>query len=475
MSDDHYKILARCIGVNVKRYKKLSKQQLHKKIKKRFININADQEHAVAHIQQLSKINGIFFPKGTISEEGKQFIITRIIHSISNETFSVVSQDKYSVQKILGFISNNAKINGTPPGKLSNPYAKKPITTNTSMNVLDNPPSQHMTRAPSQNLQEITGAPTHNTTTPIINNNLLPALTKNVTVGTPETVENSEVNDIPTTTSRIELRLCMTPINTENGDINQLRRQLYELLLRIREADPRVQLWSWHERINDSPLDHNNIPTDIRLINRYFNRLFLVKHGMVHGEFRMEHSRRWEDIISDLTPWLSSQRYGLYYQPLQCPSTTNLGWLLWSFRRIDTEVLQRTLLLDHGINVTLRYQNIILHRDREFQPSNRVMALHVICNKMEADRVASVLKTIYPYDRHVESFPLDIVLRFIPHIFRVKRDKLQKITRLRARQETFLNAIENSDRPMNATSWEILTLDTTRADFGTVRSQIMQV
>ena len=195
---------------------------------------------------------------------------------------------------------------------------------------------------------------------------------------------------------------------------------------------------------------------------------------MVHGEFRMEYSRRWEDIIQDLTPWLSDNRHGMYYQQLQCPNTTNLGWLLWSFRKIDVEVLQSTLLMEHGINVSLRYQNIVLHRGTT-QPQDKVMALHVISNKTEADRIAEVLKTIYPYDSERPTFPLGIVMRFIPHVFRLKRDKLQKIARLRARQDNFLKAIENTIRPMNATSWEILTLDTNRADFGTLRQRIMEV
>jgi hypothetical protein len=158
----------------------------------------------------------------------------------------------------------------------------------------------------------------------------------------------------------------------------------------------------------------------------------------------------------------------------ECPNTTNLGWLLWSFRKIDITVLQMELLMKHGINVTLRYQNIILSRGQS-SPNDKVMALHVIANKTEADKVAAVLKDIYPFDKQMPSFPLGIVLRFIPHIFRVKRDKLQKITRLRARQDNFLKAIENSDRPMNATSWEILTLDTRRDTFGTLRSRIMEV
>jgi hypothetical protein len=197
-----------------------------------------------------------------------------------------------------------------------------------------------------------------------------------------------------------------------------------------------------------------------------------MKHGNNYGEMYMEHSRRWEDIIYELTPWLSEWQHGMYYQHLQSPSTTSLGWFLWSFRKIDTEVLQNELFDKHGIQVTLRYQNIVTGKGKT--PSNQIVrALHVIARQNEADKVSSVLREVYSFT--AATFPLGIVLRFIPHVFRVSKEKITKIMRLRARQETFLRAIENTPRPMNATSWEILSLDTKTDTFGSLRQQIMKV
>ena len=504
----HYKILAKCIGMTAKRLKKLSNVQFKKKVTSKFLLIDATQEYSVAHAQHLSKINGIFFPKGTISDSGKQTLINRMINSIDLDKQSIVSTDKFSTQKILGFISNSTQ-GKQPIKKLNNPYAKtnNPRTTLTSANVAT-PTSQLVhtgLRTPSSDIRTsatpetatATYAPanvnqtnqpnadgtgtnrrphiptnTHNTN----QTNPTNTTTTNVIGGTPEPEPVVEIQNNNTVTkfSRIELRLCMHPNADENGDVYQLRRQLHEVIQQLLNVDPHIRFWSWYERSNDINLNITNIPSDIRSINRYFNRIAPSQNGMVHGEFRMEHSRRWEDIIHDLTPWLSELRHGMYYQQLQCPSTTNLGWLLWSFRKIDVAVLQMELLLQHGINVVLRYQNIVINRGAT--PANeRVLALHVVSDKRDADKVAAKLRVIYPYGKTVPSFPLGIVMRFIPHIFRVQRDKFQKIVRLRARQNNFLMAIEDPARPMNATSWEILTLDTNRDIFGTLRSRIMEV
>jgi hypothetical protein len=63
-------------------------------------------------------------------------------------------------------------------------------------------------------------------------------------------------------------------------------------------------------------------------------------------------------MIFDLTPWLTENKHAIYFQHLQCQNTTNLGWLLWSFRRIDTDILQKEIATLFNINVNLRYQNI---------------------------------------------------------------------------------------------------------------------
>ena len=117
---------------------------MKKKVQTRFLNINATEEHSVAHIQHLSKLNGIFFPKGTMSKEGKQSFINKMVHTLDKQNYSIVSRDKYSVQKILGYISHPLKKEMlTSLIQLVNPYAKTPKNNNSSnqQNLNNTPPS----------------------------------------------------------------------------------------------------------------------------------------------------------------------------------------------------------------------------------------------------------------------------------------------------------------------------------------------
>jgi hypothetical protein len=149
-----------------------------------------------------------------------------------------------------------------------------------------------------------------------------------------------------------------------------------------------------------------------------------------------------------------------------------LGWLLWSFRRIDIQQLSKEIKKLTGATVHLRYQNIStgIGTDKE---SNTVRALHVVANQKEAESVSNIFQNMYSFDKTV--FPLGIIMRFIPHVLRVGSDKKQKIMKFRARQDTFLRAIENSNRPMSATSWEVLALDKETVGIGTLRQEIMTI
>jgi hypothetical protein len=162
----------------------------------------------------------------------------------------------------------------------------------------------------------------------------------------------------------------------------------------------------------------------------------------------------------------------MYYQVLQCPLTTNIGWLLWSFRRIDTECLQQEIEDVYDIQVNLRYQNVSIGQGK-VSGENMVRALHVVVNQEKADQISNVFQHIYSFTSDI--FPLGICMRFIPHVLRVTKDKIPKIRKWRARQNAFLKVIEDQSRPMTATSWEIMLLDSIIRDFGTLRKRLMEI
>jgi hypothetical protein len=219
----------------------------------------------------------------------------------------------------------------------------------------------------------------------------------------------------------------------EETEIQQLQRQLQEMVNQLTLIDPTIKIFPWFDKEKQITLENSKIPGDIKSINIYFPRLQPVRHGNSYGEMKISLTRRWEDIIYEMTDWLSARNHGLYYQALQCQTTTNLGWLLWSFRRIDMRILAKEIKSLTGANIQLRYQNISTGKGKS-QSDNTVHALHVIANQQEADKVSNIFQTMYSFEQ--TAFPLGIVMRFIPHVFKVNSDKIPKIMKFRAHQDT---------------------------------------
>jgi hypothetical protein len=276
------------------------------------------------------------------------------------------------------------------------------------------------------------------------------------------------IKQLPT---RLELRLLLKQEGNET-ELHQLQRQIQELIYQMLITDPTIKFYPWYDREQQLELENSKVPGDIRSINKYFPRLKAAKTGFTHGEMRIFHTRRWEDIIFDLTDWLVQRSYGVYYQTLQCQSTTNIGWLLWSFRRIDINQLQKAIKAITGNQIQLRYQNIATGIGKASN-GNTVRALHIIANQKEADHISNVFQQLYSFD--TTAFPLGIVMRFIPHVLKVNHSKKPKLLKFRSRQDSFLRAIEDPNRPMAATSWEVIALDKEVVGMGTLRQAVMAI
>ena len=275
-------------------------------------------------------------------------------------------------------------------------------------------------------------------------------------------------NDI----SRLEIRLNMIQSNQDTGLAHQLQRQLQEMVNKLLEADPTIKILPWFDNAEQTPLPNNKVPAETRIINRYFQRIKPKNTGFNYGEVKIQHRKKWEDIIFEMNQWLTQTRHGVYYQKVQCQSTVNIGWLLWSFRRIDTDALENEIRQIFGYTIQLRFQNITngtpIHNE-----DNIVRALHVIANQTEADKVSTIFQQTYNFK--ATKFPLGIILRFVPHFNRVGKSKQPNLHKWRYKQRVFSQAVENPERPMSSTNWEILSLDKEIKNFGSLRKAIMRI
>jgi hypothetical protein len=143
--------------------------------------------------------------------------------------------------------------------------------------------------------------------------------------------------------TRLELCICLNNNETINDISTHIRTQLQEIIQQLLEVDNSIQFIPWFDNDKTGPMEKNLAPDTLQHMNRYFPRLHQPQAGFTYGEFRILHKRKWEHIILDISQWLSDNKHGIYFQTLQCSRTTNLGWLLWSFRQIDTLRLQQEL------------------------------------------------------------------------------------------------------------------------------------
>jgi hypothetical protein len=430
MSNSKFKLLEKIMNDEIKSKKQVKKNQLPKlrqELMERFTSTQIKDVKQFKVLHCLAKITGIFFENSTFLPKEKKRVMELSLETLRNCNQTVPVQDKFSVNFLLAHIQEQEQEQAKDKKSI------KEQTNGSSVTKISR-------------VLDIVSNETQTTTQP--------------------TTHAARTN------TRLELRLNIRNNESDTNTLLQLQTQLQELLDKLLEIDNSLTVLPWFDRTEQVPLLNNKVPNNLRSINQYFQRLQPKLTGNSYGEFQIQHSRRWEDIAHDMTPWLTENKHGLYYQTLQCPTTTNLGWLLWSFRRIDTSILQREIKDRFGLKINLRYQNISEGKGQSLQ-ENIVRALHVVVDQKEADQASVLLQRIYSFQESM--FPLGIVMRFIPHVQRVKSDKLPKIIKLRNRQKSFLQAIENSTKQMSATSWEILQLDTNIKEFGTLRKNLMSI
>ena len=410
-----YKLLHKVIDPSISlkersRNKKLYTTKLE--ILSDFIHLPKYKHKYLHNILQLSKVNGIFLPDHSLKHEGKQIIQEILCQPTSHK----ISQDDYSQDKLQRYINSNI-----------------PLSISSAANTSDSTTSR-VTK-----ISDITSSQI-----------LAPTLIKSETG------------------SRFDIRIYLP----EKNDLTTVRTELQRIVHQITEIDPTATFLPWFSSEASESMPYNVVPESLWEINKYFPRIKATKTGPTYGEFRMSHTKAYNQIIEEISPWLYENRHAIYYQALQSKLTTNLGWFLWSFRNIDTIALQQELYQLYNIQVHLRFQNIALNKSNK-DMAETVKALHIIVNKDQAEKISTILQSIYSFS--VEHFPIGIIMRFIPHISKVSVKKENTLSKLRTKQRLFTESIQDPSRPMMTRTWEIQSLDAELQDHTSLKKTLMEV
>jgi hypothetical protein len=143
-----------------------------------------------------------------------------------------------------------------------------------------------------------------------------------------------------------------------------------------------------------------------------------------------------------------------------------VGWLLYSHRSINTQALAEAFYNKYGVRIAFRFQNI--STGSTTTPSTQlVRALHIITAANDLEQVKPILQSVY--NMKAKTFPFGIRMRFVPWISWNNKPRIQQVMELRDRQATFVASVNHM------ASWEITTLDKSRADLPTLREMIMSM
>ena len=302
---NYYKLIHKVMGSSTtikerSKHKKISALKLE--ILAEFINMPRYKFRHVQQVLMLSKINGIYLTEGSFTDEGKKVITDSIQENIPRHK---LSQDDFSQTLLNRYISTNEQ-------------SKRQTQNDSEIQ------SSRITTNDSVQSQQI----------------MSPTLTK---------IEEG---------SRFDIRISLP----EGNDVTTLRTILQQIIHKLTEVDTSVTFIPWFSNEINESMPFNVVPDSLWEINKFFPRIKATKSGPTYGEFRMIHSKPYQQIIEEMSTWLYEPRHAIYYQALQSQLTTNLGWLLWSFRNIDTHSLQQELYKLYNIQTQLRFQNIALNK-----------------------------------------------------------------------------------------------------------------
>jgi hypothetical protein len=161
---------------------------------------------------------------------------------------------------------------------------------------------------------------------------------------------------------------------------------------------------------------------------------------------------------------LQKRGYSLYPRKLQSQKEITIGWLLWSYREQDAELLAKIINKKFKIDTYLRWANINIG---SYNATYQTKALHIVSS--DTDHLTSIkaYTELYKLGRH--NFPLGMKMRFIPMANSVSPHLVEDLKRSRTYQQGWLRSLEHSF------STDILTLDKPSSQMPTLRDMISKL
>lgn len=246
---------------------------------------------------------------------------------------------------------------------------------------------------------------------------------------------------------------------------------LQQLFAQILQTDSTAILHPWSDNTTLPPFySPSDIPNTVGRLRSYFPKVTpRRKGGDIHTHLRLGSDMDPKELISQLDWWFQSRQCGMWIASIQAELTSCLGWLLYSTREMDLQVLGHAISRAINTQVGLRWRPISTGRT-EGDPKTLTRAIHIEVDARLADSAQTRLSQIYG-SKALGPFPLDVRMRLMPELAPHTSPILRtKVERLWLRQAHFNNGM------IKALYWDAAALDFPDPTHSTtLRQLVMQI
>ena len=246
------------------------------------------------------------------------------------------------------------------------------------------------------------------------------------------------------------------------------------IISQLRDSDSSIVVYPWYAENFDSELPPligmANLPAKMAKIKKYFNGISPIPAGGIkYCKVFLGHKEEMSDILESEGWWMKNNNHGIWRLPLQVDRTRSIGWLLFSLRDMDKNILQEAISRHIKYNVGLRWKMINTGSRTKTPAKERVFAIHIEAEADDADCTRAALEVTY--SSKAKKFPNGIRMRLVPEMNRlVNTEARAMVDRLRAKQAAFC------ENMMQALTWDFDSLDYKASDCEwTMRSMLMSI
>ena len=274
--------------------------------------------------------------------------------------------------------------------------------------------------------------------------------------------------------TRVTMKITLEASDDPRGmAVQELRKFFTELV----KADETLQIYAWKtaDEKKGRIRKPEKMPKTLKEMQPFSSKLYVFdnKNKMtIYPMLRIGHDKPLEDIREDIREWSRETTNRIFSNMLQCESSSEIGWFLYSTQKMDSGALADEIADVLGVNVGLRWKMVNLGTKGKVPEDKKVSAIAIEVDtkyKWQAQRrfIQFYGKEIQPTDY----YPNGIRLRFI----KAKKDAVNakeraKLDKLRERQKTFLTTIQTTQ------TWDIVQLDYSAAPGQpTLRQMIMEI